>query len=86
MKADLNSLPNYTMAAALTFRMLAWAALWAILVPYCSAFRYSKADDGVVHPSAEQDIYSAEAEVMIENDKSEEGEVGHNPLAAASHY
>ena len=74
------------MAPILTFRALVWAALLAVLVPYCSAFRYSQSRYGDVHMSDEQDIYSAEAEAMIKNDESEEGEVGQDPLAAMSQY
>lgn len=62
--------------AALSFRALFLAALLALLVPYCSAFRYSKSEYGSVEMSEEQDIYSAEAGVMVEDDKSEAGEVG----------
>lgn len=74
------------MAATLTFRALVWVALLAVLVPYCSAFRYNQSRYGDVHASNEQDIYSAESEAMIKHDKSEEGEVGQDPLAATSQY
>ncbi|PLB36399.1 uncharacterized protein BDW47DRAFT_51873 [Aspergillus candidus] len=60
--------------AALTFRALFLAALLALLVPYCSAFRYSKSEYGTVEGSEEQDIYSAEAGLMVEDDNSEAGE------------
>lgn len=72
--------------AALTFRALFLAALLAFLVPYCSAFRYSKTKYGPVEMSDEQDIYSAEAGVMVEHDKKEDGEVGPVPVATVLLY
>lgn len=72
------------MAVTLAFRVLVWAALLAVLMPYCSAFRYNQSRYGEVHVSNEQDIYAAEAEAMTKHDKSEEGEVGPDPLAATS--
>jgi len=72
------------MAATLTFRALVLAALLAVLVPYCSAFRYNQSRHGDVHVSDEQDIYAAEAEAMMKHDESEEGEVGQDPLTATS--
>lgn len=63
------------MVATPTFRALLWAAFLAVLVPYCSGFRYNQSRHGDVDPSDEQDIYSAEAEAMIKHDKHEEGEV-----------
>lgn len=72
------------MTITLSLRALVWTTLLTLLVPYCSAFRYSKSKDGSVHVSAEQDIYSAEAAKMIKGDDSEEGEVGHDPLVATS--
>ena len=64
-----------TMAATSTLRVLLWAAFLAVLVPYCSAFRYNQSRHGDVDPSEKQDIYSAEAEAMIAGDKKEAGEV-----------
>ncbi|CAI7629311.1 unnamed protein product [Penicillium pancosmium] len=58
------------MATTLKFRALIWAALLSALVPYCFAFQYSKSDDGTVHVSDEQDIYSAEAAAMVDEDDS----------------
>lgn len=72
------------MTPNLTARVLVWAALLAVLMPFTLAFRYDKSEDGPVHPSDKQDIYSAEAAVMIENDKSEEGEVCQASLTAIS--
>jgi len=74
------------MTATLKFRALVWAALLAVLVPYCSAFGYNQTRYGDVHVSDEQDIYAAESEAMIKQNKSEEGEVGQGPLAATSQY
>ncbi|CAI7636525.1 unnamed protein product [Penicillium glandicola] len=62
------------MAATLTSRVLVWAALLAVLMPYCFAFRYNESIYGVVHTSDEQDIYSAEAGAMIKQDETEDGE------------
>lgn len=74
------------MVANLTFRVLVWVALLAVLVPYCSAFQYNQTRDGNAHVSDEQDIYAAKADAKIKHGKSEEGEVGQDPLAATSQY
>ncbi|KAJ5782391.1 hypothetical protein N7457_004165 [Penicillium paradoxum] len=62
------------MSATLTLRALVLAALLLVLVPCCSAFRFDKSRHEDVHASDHQDIYSAEADIMIKHDKSEEGE------------
>ncbi|KAJ5139201.1 uncharacterized protein N7515_004049 [Penicillium bovifimosum] len=62
------------MTATLATRALLWAAVLAVLIPYCLAFRYSKSEYGVRNATDKQDIYSAEADAMIQHDKSEEGE------------
>lgn len=72
--------------ALLTFRVLVWATFLAALVPYCFAFQYNRTRYGDVHVSDEQDIYSAEAAAEINPDKSEEGEVGQDPLVTISQY
>lgn len=74
------------MATTLKFRAMIWAALLSALVPYCFAFQYSKSADGTVHVSDEQDIYSAEAAAMVEEDDSGQNAVGPTQSTATSEY
>ncbi|KAJ5763922.1 hypothetical protein N7533_002603 [Penicillium manginii] len=74
------------MATTLTSRALIWVALLSVLAPYCFAFQYSKSDDGAVSVSDEQDIYSAEAAAMVEDDDSGQNAVGRDQLTATSEY
>lgn len=74
------------MPTTLTSRALIWAALLAVLLPYCLAFQYSKSEDGAVEVSKTQDIFSAEADAMLDDDDDEEGEVGYSTSFTTPFY